>query len=78
MPAAKKPRENVSKHVRQVVDGNEGRITVNLFIPGYQPLEHTITIPDIKGAATLPARDTRLVLNSILRGLRSDYGGKVR
>lgn len=78
MPAAKKPRENVSKHTIATVEGTEGRIKVNLFIPGHQPLEHTITIPNIKGCATLPARDPRLVLNAILAGLRRSYGGNIK
>lgn len=74
MATAKKPKENKPKTVRKPYEGNDAKVVVNIFGPDYPPQEFTFTIPNIRGAAVLPARRPVDIAGAVLGGLKGKYG----
>ena len=61
----------------KIVEGADGRVSVNIYSPGHEPKEFRITITSITGKANLLHRSPDYVFEEIINGLRAKYGGRV-
>jgi len=78
MPKAKDPKEKAQKKPRKPVDSPDAKIILNVFTRDFAPEEYTITIPNIKGKASINKRSPADIAGAALGGLRAKYGKKVK
>jgi len=56
------------------VDGSDGRIRLNLWIPDYKPVEFNITINNIIGNTNIITREPGRLISVIKQALQKEYG----
>lgn len=78
MPRAKTPKERAEKTTVSAVEGKDGGIILNVFVPGYQPKEFNISLPNIVGEQLYNKRSPEEVKMAMVAGLRKVFGNKVQ
>jgi hypothetical protein len=74
MAKAKLPEENIPKSTRQVVGGNDARVTVNIFSPDHEPQSYTYRITNIRGNSSHVSREPKNIMSAIISGIIGKYG----
>ena len=78
MPAAKSPRESISKREPSKVEGADARVRVMIYSPDHPAEEFTFTIPNIRGCTGMWTRKPVDIAGVVLAGLRTKYGNSVK